>query len=103
MEVLSNYQRDLLMCIPAHKALLFLHGGWGESLEDSWEYPLVKHAEKVTVHFQLTSLKGWSSITHSRHLGHLKTTSNFPVNAKAQSTSQLYFVMGVSEFLIPGN
>lgn len=47
------------MCIQAHKALCLHREGF---LEDSWARPLVKHAEKVTVHFQLTSLKGWSSI-----------------------------------------
>lgn len=49
------------MCSPAWKALLFLHKDG--SLEDSWEHALVKHAEKVTVHFQLTGLKGWSRQT----------------------------------------
>lgn len=53
----------------------------------------MKHAEKVTVHFQLTGLKGWPSITEDRYLGHLKTNS-FSSYAKAQSTSQLFFVMG---------
>lgn len=46
------------MCSLAWKRIPFLHRGG--SLEGSWEHPLVKHAEKVTVHFQLTGLKGWS-------------------------------------------
>lgn len=49
------------MCSPAWKALLFLHKNG--SLENSWEHALVKHAEKVTVHFQLTDLKVWSRQT----------------------------------------
>lgn len=52
----SNYQQDLLCAVRHGEALLFLHGDG--SLEDPGNCPLVKHVEKVTVHFQLTGLKG---------------------------------------------
>lgn len=33
---------------------------WGEASGGFQEGPLRKHAEKVTVHFQLTGLKPWA-------------------------------------------
>lgn len=100
-EGIIKHQQDLLMCTQAHTALLFLHGEG--SLEDPWECPLVKHAEKVTVHFQLTSLQGWSTIIYNRHLGHLKTTSNFPVMSKPKAHHNCTLSWGTSAFLIPEN
>lgn len=60
-EVTIQLQAGSIMCGQAREVLLHLHRkGGGRSLEDSWEFPLMKHAEKVTVHFQLTGLKGWA-------------------------------------------
>lgn len=53
------------------ESTLFLYGR-GAS-EGFLEYPLMKHAEKGTVRFQLTGLKSWLMYILDRHLGHLKT------------------------------